>query len=185
MHPSATHLFSTPWEVNSSQPELSCRLVQCSHYDVGLLGAMRRLVLCPRLDSGSSLIAIKSCSDSPVTFPLSCNQSGRDLMHPRHRLSISLTCTPPHTHGAVETLHCSHVHASFVPSVLSFIISPLVLLLFKLSVSLWFFSFLEVHTCTHTLRSTDTLIHIYWQSVSKIPWGKCSNKMPLKSNKNW
>lgn len=116
---------------------------------------MRRLVLCPRLDSGSSLIAIKSCSDSPVTFPLSCNQSGRDLMHPCHRLSISLTCTPPHTHGAVETLHCSHVHASFVPSVLSFIISPLVLLLFKLSVSLWFLKY------THARTRSEAQTHLY------------------------
>lgn len=157
MHPSATHLFSTPWEVNSSQPELSCRLVQCSHYDVCLLGAMRRLVLCPRLDSGSSLIAIKSCSDSPVTFPLSCNQSGRDLMHPRHRLSISLTCTPPHTHGAVETLHCSHVHASFVPSVLSFIISPLVLLLFTVVLLVSWSTHMHAHAPKHRHTYTHLL----------------------------
>lgn len=42
------------------------------------------------LNGGSTWIAIKSRSGSAVTFLLSCNQSGGELMCPGHRLSISL-----------------------------------------------------------------------------------------------
>lgn len=68
----------------------------------------------PRLDGGNSLIAIKSRSGSPVTFLLSCNQSGRELMHPGHMLFISLTHTHTYMHiqghcrvrSDVDTLFC-------------------------------------------------------------------------------
>lgn len=120
-NPSATHLLNTPWEINSSQPELSCRPVQHSHRDGCLPGALQRLALCPRLDGGSSLIAIKSRSGSPVTFPLSCNQSGRELMRPGHRLSISLTHKQTHTNARTlyRAFSTTHTLSCFLHSFLT------------------------------------------------------------------
>lgn len=60
------------------------------------------LALCPQPDAGTSLIAIKSRSGSPVKFLLSCNRSGRELMFPGSQ-AIHLSRT--HTHIYAMTLN--------------------------------------------------------------------------------
>lgn len=154
--PSVAHLLYTFRKINSSEPKPSCRPALRSHRDGCLLEGLQSCAFCPLLDQHSTLIAIKSCSGSPVTFPLSRNQSGRELMCPGHRLSISLTHTSALTVTLCCALTCAHISISSIPS-LHFIAPSPVSLVVGLSVGPW----ISLLSDMHIYQSTDTYMYTH------------------------